>query len=90
MHRGGQEVRSRSDYILGIDCCLLHNMAVQDTRHNTDHYLVLGCLRGATPAAHLRYLGRHKHFPINPPTNLDGVDRLFAELRGGGSLSHLG
>ena len=35
-------------------------------------YLVLGCLRGAAPAAHLRYLGRYIRFPIRPPEEPTG------------------
>ena len=47
MRRQGQVVRSRTDYILGTDRRLFQNVAVQDPRHNTDHYMVLGCLPGA-------------------------------------------
>ena len=47
MKRQGQVVRSRTDYILGTDRRLLQNVAVRDPRHNTDHYMVLGCLPGA-------------------------------------------
>ena len=45
MRRGGREVRSQTNYILGTYRHLLQNVAVRDARHNTDHYLVLGCLR---------------------------------------------
>ena len=47
MVREGKVVRSRTDYILGTDQSLFWNVSVQDTRHNTDHYMVLGCLRSA-------------------------------------------
>ena len=40
-----REVWSRTDYILGADHSLFGNVAVQDPRHNSDHYLVLGNLR---------------------------------------------
>ena len=43
----GREVRSRTDYILGTDRCLFRNVAVRDPRHNSDHYMVLGCLPSA-------------------------------------------
>ena len=43
----GREVRFRTDYILGTDCRLFWNMSVQDPRHNSYHYLVLGCLHSA-------------------------------------------
>ena len=40
----GKEVRSRTDYILGTDRRLFWNVSVRDPRHNSDHYIVLGCL----------------------------------------------
>ena len=54
MIRGGQELCSRTNYILGTDHYLLQNVAVRDARPNTEHYLVLGCIRGAMPDVHLR------------------------------------
>ena len=80
MHRGGREVRSRTNYILSIDSRLFQNVAIQDARHNTDHFLVLGCLRGTTPAVHLHYRWRCTRFPIRPPENPDRVDCMFAKL----------
>ena len=44
MRRKGQVVRSRTDYILGTDRRLFRNFSVRDPRHNSDHYMVLGCL----------------------------------------------
>ena len=41
MHWGGWEVRSRTNYILGADSPLFHNILVRYARHKTDHYLVL-------------------------------------------------
>ena len=82
MRRRGREVRSRTDYILVIDLRLLQNVTFRDELHNTDHYLVLGCLYGAAPAAHSQYLGKRKRFPIKPPPTLDRINRLFTELRG--------
>ena len=55
MKRQGQVVRSRTDYILGTDRRLFKNVAVRDPRHNTDHYMVLGCLPG-TPLEMTRWL----------------------------------
>ena len=52
MHQGGWGVLSRNNYIMGIYSRLFQNKAVQDARHNTDHYLVLVGLCGAAPAAH--------------------------------------
>ena len=81
MKRGDREVRSRTDWILGTDSHMFQNVAVWDTRHNTDHYLVLGCLLRAASATHLRYLGRHTRFPIRPPATMDRVDHMFCEIR---------
>ena len=47
MLRTGREVRSRTDYILGTDRRLFGNVSIQDPRHNSDHYMVLGCLQSA-------------------------------------------
>ena len=47
MIREGREVRSRTDYILGTDRRLFGNVSVWDPRHNSDHYMVLGCLHSA-------------------------------------------
>ena len=50
MVRVGREVRSRTDYILVTDRRLFWNVYVWYPRHNSDRYLILGCLR----SAHLR------------------------------------
>ena len=55
MRRRGQVVRSRTDYITGTDRRLFLNVAFQDPRHNTDHYMVLTCLPGAPLAKTKRY-----------------------------------
>ena len=47
MLRGGREVRSQTNCLLGTDCRLLQNVLLRDVCHNIDHYLVLGCLRRA-------------------------------------------
>ena len=47
MVREGKLVRSQTDYILGTDRHLFWNVSVWNPRHNTDHYMVLGCLRSA-------------------------------------------
>ena len=54
MLRRVRELHYRTNYILGIDHCLLQNVAVRDARPSTDHYLVLGCIRGAMPDVNLR------------------------------------
>ena len=45
----GREVWSRTDYILRTDRHLFWNVSVRDPRHNSDHYMVLGCLLIAPP-----------------------------------------
>ena len=68
MIREGREVRSRTDYILGMDHRLFGNVSVQDPRHNSDHYMVLGCLRSTSLKEHAQYLGGNKETPP-PPTD---------------------
>ena len=58
MLRKGQEVRSRTDYILGTDRRLFRNVTVRDPRHNSDHYMVLGCLPSAPPVGDEAIPGR--------------------------------
>ena len=48
MIREGREVRSWTEYILGTDRRLFVNVSVRDPRHNSDHYIVLGCLHSAS------------------------------------------
>ena len=52
----GREVRSRTDYILGKDCRLFGFFSVRYPRHNSDHYMVLGCLHSASLTEHKQYL----------------------------------
>ena len=44
MLRRGREVRSCIYYLMGTDLHLLQKVSVRDNLHNTDHYLVMGCL----------------------------------------------
>ena len=81
MHQVGQEVCSRTNYILATDSCLFHNVAVRDASRNTDHYLVLGCLLGAAPAAHSNYIGKRTRLPIRPQSTPYKADRMFSKPR---------
>ena len=63
----GREVRSRTDYILGTDRRLFRNVTVRDPRHNSDHYMVLGCLPSAPLIETKQYLGVLKRWPVRPP-----------------------
>ena len=47
IHRQRSYVCSRKDYFLGMDLCMFQNVSVQDSWHNSDHNMFLGCLRGA-------------------------------------------
>ena len=56
MVREGKVIRYRTDYLLGTDRSLFRNVAVQDPRHNSDHYMVVGHLRRGTAREHARYI----------------------------------
>ena len=77
----GQEVRSRTDYILGTDRRLFRNVTVWDPRHNSDHYMVLGCLLSAPLSETKRYLGGQKRWPVRPRVKPTRTDELFAALQ---------
>ena len=76
-----QEVRSRTDYILGTDRRLFRNVTVRDPRHNLDHYMVLGCLPSAPLSEMKRYLGGRKRWPVRPLVKPSRTDELFVALR---------
>ena len=81
--RQGRVVRSLTDYILGSERQIFQNMAVWDPRHNSDHFMVVGCLRGAFPMEHSCYLGRRTRLMLRPPGRQTRTreDKLFSELR---------
>ena len=64
-----REVGYRTDYILGTDRRLFWNMFVRDPRHNSEHYMVMGCLRSDPLKEHSRYLVGRKP-PLPPTTDL--------------------
>ena len=74
-------MRSRTDYILGTDRHIFGNVSVWDFRHNSDHYMVLGCLHIASLKDHTRYLGGRKCLPLFPLTKPTREDGIFASLR---------
>ena len=79
--RNGREVQSRTDYILGTDRRLFSNVAVREPRHNSEHYMVLGCLPSSPLTDQKRYLGRKKRWPVRLPVKSTQTDQLFAALR---------
>ena len=68
MIREGREVSSRTDYIMGTDQRIFGNVSVREPRHNSDHYMVLGCLHSAPLRDHARHLGERKRLPLLPLT----------------------
>ena len=74
-------MRSHTDYIMGTDRRLFGNVFVQDPRHSSDHYMVLGCLHSAPLREHSRYLGECKRLPLLTQTSLTREDGIFAALR---------
>ena len=56
MVQEGKVVRSRTDYLLGTDRSIFRNLSVRDTRHNTDHFMVMGCLLFAPERERTRYI----------------------------------
>ena len=80
MLRKGREVQSWTDYILGTDRCLFKNVSVWDSRHNSDHYMVLGCLTSAFLTEHNHYQGVWKKLPLRPQKGATRKDNSFAAL----------
>ena len=81
MVRGEKAVRSRTDYILGTDRSLFRNVAVRDSRHNSDHYMVMGLLRGGMGWEHVKYIAGRRRIPLKPPRRPTREDELFGDLR---------
>ena len=79
----GREVRSRTDYILGYDRQIIQNVDVRDPQHNSNHFMVMGCLCGASPREHLRYLGQWIRLPLKLPGRHTSmlVYKIFVEFR---------
>ena len=80
MVRGGEAIRYRTDYILGTDCSLFRNVAVRDPRYNSDHYMVVGLLKGGTAREHIRYISGRRKLPLKPPEQPMREDTLFGDL----------
>ena len=80
MLRGGKAIRSWTDYLLGTDRSLFRNVAVRDPRYNSDHYMVVGLLRGGTTRDHIRYIAGRRRIPLTPPKQPTREDTLFGDL----------
>ena len=81
MVRKGWVVRSRTDYLLGTDRSLFRNVSVRDPRHNTDHFMVVVCLRSAPEREHALYIKGRRKIPLIPPTEPTRKDGIFEALR---------
>ena len=77
MVRGGKAIRSWTDYILGTDRSLFRNVAVRDPHYNSDHYMVVGLLKGRTAREHIRYITGRRRLPLKPPEQPTREDTLF-------------
>ena len=80
MVRGGEAIRYRTNYILGTDRSLFRNVAVRDPRYNSDHYMVVGLLKGGTTREHIRYIAGRRRIPLTPPKRPTREDTLFGDL----------
>ena len=82
MQQGRQEVRSQMYYILGIDSRLFQYISVRDMRHQLDHYISMGYLRGELKEDLMGYLRKVHCLPLCPlHHNLaSDPDKLFSEL----------
>ena len=80
MVKGGEAIRSRTDYILGTDRSLFRNVAVRDPRYNSDHYMVVGLLQGGTTREHIRYIAGRRRIPMTPPKRRTREDTIFGDL----------
>ena len=78
----GRVVRSRTDYIMGSDRWIFQNMDVQDPMHNSDHFMIVGSLHGASPREQSNYLGSRTRLPLRPPIRQTRMqaDELFDNL----------
>ena len=76
----GREVRYWMDYILGKDRRLFSNVSTWEPRKNSDHYMILGCIRTATLREHTKYLGRRTRLTLQPPTTPPMEDKHFVTL----------
>ena len=81
MVRGGKAVRSKMDYILGTDRRLFMNVSVRDPRHNSDHYMVRGVLRGGTAKTHEKYIAGRRKVPMQVHRRPTREDELFGDPR---------
>ena len=73
-------MRSQTDYILGEYCCLFRNVSIWDPRHNSDYYLILGCLCSTTLREYVQYLRQCMHPPLQTLDTSTRKEQLFADF----------
>ena len=81
MVREGKVVRSRTEYLLGTDRSIFRNVSVQDPRHNTNHFMVVGCLHSSPKWEHTHYIMGRWKISLRPPTEPTREDGIFEALR---------
>ena len=81
MFRVGKGGEFWTSYILRTDRRLIWNVIVWDPRHNSDHYLILGCLCSDPLKDHPKYLGRRKCLPLRLRNTLEREDGLFLAIQ---------
>ena len=83
MRRKVRVVRSRTDSIMGSNHRIFQNVAVRDLRHNSNHFMVVEIMRGASPREHYHYLGSRTRVLLHTPGRQKRIrqKKLFAELQ---------
>ena len=81
MFRLRRKVRSWTDCLLVTDSHMFCNVSVCYRCYNSDHFMVLECLRSASQQEHTSYLGRRRRFLLRPPQQQTQEDRWCADLR---------
>ena len=81
MLRKDQEVKSWADCILGTYRHLFQNLSSRYPRHNTDKYMILGCLSGTTLRDNQQYLIWCMWIPLCPPKTSILEDTILMDLK---------
>ena len=81
MVREGKVVRSQTEYLLGTDRSIFRDFYFRDPRYNTDHFMVMSCLRSALEREHTRYIMGRRKMPLRTPMEPTREDGIFAALR---------
>ena len=89
MQRDGQQVTGRGDYFLSTDRSRFVNVGIPETRHDTDHRLILAFLRGEGSLCNRRYQRGRTCWKIRPKSILPQTNgyTAFAVLKGEASIT---